>query len=42
MAWMENSPMEQRARFIADDRLGLYTRAELCARYGISRKTGYK
>jgi len=34
--------MEQRARFIADDRHGLYSRAELCARYGISRKTGYK
>lgn len=42
MAWLETSPMEQRARFIAADRLGLYTRAELCARYGISRKTGYK
>ncbi|MCL4865373.1 MAG: helix-turn-helix domain-containing protein, partial [Gemmatimonadales bacterium] len=34
--------MEQRERFIADDRRGLYPRAELCARYGISRKTGYK
>ena len=42
MPWLEILPMEQRARFIADDRLGLYTRAELCARYGISRKTGYK
>jgi transposase InsO family protein len=34
--------VEERERFIADDRHGLYTRAELCARYGISRKTGYK
>jgi hypothetical protein len=34
--------MEQRERFTADDRRGLYARAELCARYGISRKTGYK
>jgi transposase InsO family protein len=34
--------MESRPRFIADDRLGLYTRTELCDRYGISRKTGYK
>ena len=42
MPWLEILPMEQRTRFIADDRLGLYTRAELCARYGISRKTGYK
>jgi putative transposase len=32
--------MEQRERVIADDRRGLYTRAELCARYGISRKSG--
>lgn len=42
MPWTETSPMESRAQFIADDRLGLYTRADLCARYGISRKTGYK
>lgn len=42
MPWLETTPMEQRARFIADDQLDLYTRAELCARYGISRKTGYK
>jgi transposase InsO family protein len=34
--------MQTRTRFVADDRLGLYSRAELCARYGISRKTGYK
>lgn len=42
MPWLETSPMEQRERFIADDRHGLYPRTELCARYGISRKTGYK
>jgi transposase InsO family protein len=34
--------MEQRERFIHDHRVALYTMAELCARYGISRKTGYK
>jgi transposase InsO family protein len=34
--------MDQRARFIRDHRLDLYPMAELCARYGISRKTGYK
>jgi transposase len=34
--------VDQRERFIADDRRGFYSRAELCARYGISRKTGYK
>jgi putative transposase len=34
--------MEQRERFVRDHRLALYTMAELSARYGISRKTGYK
>jgi transposase InsO family protein len=34
--------MEQRARFIDDYWLNLYTMTELCTRYGISRKTGYK
>jgi transposase InsO family protein len=34
--------MEQRERFIHDHRVALYTMVELCARYGISRKTGYK
>ena len=42
MPWMETSPVEQREHFIRDHRLDLYAMAELCARYGISRKTGYK
>ena len=42
MPWMETSPVEQRERFIQDHRWDLYAMAELCARYGISRKTGYK
>jgi putative transposase len=42
MPWMETSPVEQRERFIRDHRLELYAMAELCGRYGISRKTGYK
>jgi putative transposase len=42
MPWKETSPVEQRERFILDHRLDLYATAELCARYGISRKTGYK
>jgi putative transposase len=42
MPWMETSPMEQRERFIHDHRLDLYTMVELCTRYDISRKTGYK
>ena len=42
MPWMETSPVQQRERFIRDHRLELYAVAELCARYGISRKIGYK
>ena len=42
MPWLETAPMEQRERFIRDHRLALYTMTELSARYGISRKTGYK
>ena len=42
MPWLETSPMEQRERFIEDYRVGLYTMTELCERYDVSRKTGYK
>src|SRR5215510_14064235 len=42
MPWLETSPVEQRERFIRDHRAALYTMAELCARYAVSRKTGYK
>ena len=42
MPWLETVPMEQRERFIRDERLALYTMTELCGRYDISRKTGYK
>ena len=34
--------MEQRERFIRDHQAALYNMTELSARYGISRKTGYK
>lgn len=42
MPWLETSPVNQRERFIADHHRGLYTMTELCERYGISRKSGYK
>src|ERR1700730_10106083 len=42
MPWLETAPMEQRERFVRDHQLALYTMAELSARFGISRKTGYK
>jgi transposase InsO family protein len=34
--------MDERVRFIADHTMGLWTMTELCERYEISRKTGYK
>ena len=40
MPWLQTAPVDERLGFVADDRQGLYTRAELCVRYGISRKTG--
>ena len=42
MPWTEASPMDQRIRFIADYREGFSAFTELCTRYGVSRKTGYK
>ena len=42
MPWRATSPMEQRIRFVKDARTGLYTMRELCERYNVSRKTGYK
>jgi transposase InsO family protein len=34
--------MEERARFVLDALRGHFTMTELCERYGVSRKTGYK
>ena len=42
MPWQETDPVDQRERFIDDHRHALYSMAELCARYGVSRPTGYK
>ena len=42
MPWQETRPMDQRLEFVADHQRGLYAMAELCARYGVSRKTGSK
>lgn len=42
MPWLETAPMEERERFVRDHREGFYAMVELCARYGVSRKTGYK
>lgn len=42
MAWRENSVMDERFGFIVDWLKREWSMAELCRRYGISRKTGYK
>jgi transposase InsO family protein len=42
MPWLETEAVEQRVRFVRDTQLGVYSVSELCERYGISRKTGYK
>lgn len=42
MPWKETTPMSERKQFVDECLLGQETTAELCRRYGISRKTGYK
>lgn len=42
MPWKETTSMKQRAQFIDDYLSADHTVTELCLRYGISRKTGYK
>ena len=42
MPWNQTSPMDQRTRFALAHEDGLYSMTELCARFGVSRKTGYK
>lgn len=42
MPWSETDRMEQRARFVLDALERKFTMSELCFRYGVSRKTGYK
>jgi putative transposase len=40
--WRETSTMDQRVRFVTEWRESGDSVTELCARYGISRETGYK
>ena len=42
MPWQESCAMDERVRFIADQQSGVWTMTELCERYGISRRIGYK
>lgn len=42
MPWSQTSPMDQRTQFIADYLRESLSTTDLCALYGVSRKTGYK
>jgi putative transposase len=42
MPWLETCSVEQRIKFIEDAQSDRFTMAELCARYGVSRRVGYK
>jgi putative transposase len=42
MPWKETSPMDQKNQSIADYSKKRFSSSELCERYEISRKTGYK
>ena len=42
MPWTQTDPMTERARFVLAYQDGLYSMTELCQRFGVSRKTGYK
>ena len=42
MPWEESCAMDQRVRFINDHLTREWSMTELCERYAVSRKTGYK
>lgn len=42
MSWMETDPLKERKQFLEDYQRHFYSFTELCQKYGISRKTGYK
>ena len=42
MPWKDVKPMDEKILFIADHLRELGSFSQLCERYGISRKTGYK
>lgn len=42
MPWLETASMDERWKFVQEWQEGLYDKSELCARYDVSRKTGYK
>jgi transposase InsO family protein len=42
MPWKETVPMDERLQFVRDALSDRWNMSELCARYGVSRKIGYK
>jgi putative transposase len=42
MPWRHTSPMDQKTQCIADDLRRTLSITEVCALYGVSRKTSYK
>ena len=42
MPWEETHAMDQRMKFILEWKAGLESKTELCRRYGIQRRIGYK
>ena len=42
MPWLETAPVDERIRFLQDALSDRFTMSELCARYGVSRRVGYK
>jgi putative transposase len=42
MPWTKTSALQERIRFVKGYQSGLYPMTELCARFGVSRQTGYE
>ena len=42
MPWTDTDPMTERHKVLFAHEDGLFSMTELCERFGISRKTGYK
>ena len=42
MPWSQTSPMDQKLQFVAECLREVFSISELCERFGVSRKTGYK
>lgn len=42
MPWQERCAMDERTTFVGEYLTGLWTMTELCERFAVSRKTGYK